>query len=319
MSSSDNNIENDNIENNNDFGATLAEARKSKSYSVEDVYEHLRIPKHVIIAIEANDIAALPPPTFTQGYIRAYAKFMEIAEDELLAMYNQAVPHEQVSILKPRSTLPDEANSQLPVVKAVTMLLIICSILAVVYGIFQYYQEKVDVIGTEHELKERSFTGNSLDDPGSKPLSMEQNASLTDDDMSVASSNSVDPVATQELGLQPEVTATEETIESIESVESVTAEDNQQITSEDVIEIHAEKGAWMEVIDATRARLLYTMVPSGESRVLQGKAPFQISMGNAKSTSVFINDIKVDMTAYIRSNNTASFTISNEEDIVIFH
>ncbi len=322
MSNSDDSTE---IENNNNFGLILAEARKSKNYSVEYIYEHLRIPKNVIIAIEANDIEALPAPTFTQGYIRAYAKFMEIAEERLLDMYNQAVPHDLVSTLKPRSSLPDEASSQLPVVKAVTILLIAASIATVLYGSFQYYQEKVDVMEDEFESKESSFTGNSLDSPGSKHLNVKQNATLTEnDELIVERSDSVEPVSEQETVLQAEApeAISSETIssEAVEkSINEVAVEEDQGGGQDDIIEIFAEKGSWMEVRDVTSARLLYSMIPSGESRVVQGKAPFRISMGNANSTRVFINDIKVDMTGYIRSNNTASFTISNEDDIIIFH
>ena len=103
------------------------------------------------------------------------------------------------------------------------------------------------------------------------------------------------------------------------TVIEVTAEEDQAVMQDDIIEIIAEKGSWVEVRDATRARLLYNMIPSGESKVLQGKAPFRISMGNAKSTRVVINDIDIDMSDYIRSNNTASFTVSNEGQNIIFH
>ena len=317
MSNSDGNTE---IENDNNFGLVLSEARKSKNYSVDDIYDHLRIPKHVVRAIEANDIEALPAPTFTQGYIRAYAKFMELAEERLLEMYNQAVPHDLASTLRPRSSLPDEANSQLPLVKAVTMLLIIASIAAVLYGSFQYYQKKVDVMENELESKEPGFTGNSLDSPDSKYLNIEQQAVITEDgEMIVEGVDSLDTLPEQEPELQAEAIQSEAIQSEAVEVTETTIAKAPVVAEEDVIEIFAEKGSWMEVKDVSGARLLYTMIPSGESRILQGKAPFKISMGNASSTRVYINNHEVNMTGRIRSNNTASFTVSNEEDIIIFH
>ena len=90
---------------NTDFGSVLEVARKSQNYSIDDVCRQLKIPVHTIIAIETNDISVLPPPTFTQGYIRTYAKFLEISEENVLAIYNQAVPHELAPKLKTRSNL----------------------------------------------------------------------------------------------------------------------------------------------------------------------------------------------------------------------
>jgi cytoskeleton protein RodZ len=309
MSKSDSNSH---TEKNNDFGFILTEARKSKNYSVDDICEHLKIPKNVISAIEANNIEALPAPTFTQGYIRAYAKFLEIAEDNLLAMYNEAVPHELASALKPRSSLPGEASSQSPLVKMVTMLLIAGGVAAVLYGSIQYYQEKADVMEGQLESKERSFTGNSLDSPGSNRLDIQQDMGITEEDEIALESS--DQLASQDSESQLESAQL-----TADSSEEVVSEQDQAIPQDDVINILAEQGAWMEVRDATRARLLYNMVPSGGSKLLQGKGPFRISMGNARSTRVFINDVEIDFTKYISSKNTASFTVSIEGESIIFH
>ena len=309
MSKSDSNSH---TEKNNDFGFILTEARKSKNYSVDNICEHLKIPKNVISAIEASNIEALPAPTYTQGYIRAYAKFLEIAEDDLLVMYNEAVPHEMASALKPRSSLPGEASSQSPLVKMVTMLLIAGGVATVLYGSIQYYQEKADVMENQLESKERSFTGNSLDSPGSNRQDILQDKGITEDDETAMESSDL------LLSQDPE-SQLESAQMTADSSEEVVSEKDELIPQDDVINILAEQGAWMEVRDATRARLLYNMVPSGGSKVLQGKGPFRISMGNARSTRVLINDIEIDFTRYISSKNTASFTVSIEGENIIFH
>jgi len=88
---------------------------------------------------------------------------------------------------------------------------------------------------------------------------------------------------------------------------------------QDSIEFFAENGSWMEVRDANDRRLFYNMVPEGGSKIIHGQAPFRVSLGNAKTTRVVINDLEVDMSDYIRSNNTAKFKVSSEEKNVIFH
>mgnify|MGYP000282824655 CR=1 FL=1 len=75
----------------------------------------------------------------------------------------------------------------------------------------------------------------------------------------------------------------------------------------------------MQVRDANKKRLLYIMIPNGGSKVLQGQAPFRISLGNARTTKVVINDLVIDMSEYILENNTGSFTVSTKKQRVIFH
>ena len=71
--------------------------------------------------------------------------------------------------------------------------------------------------------------------------------------------------------------------------------------------------------DATNKRLFNNMVPVGATQKLEGEAPFRISLGNARSTSVFINDLEVDMTELITRKNIATFTVSAKEETVFFH
>jgi len=322
--SKDDNLDKDQEEKNTDFGCLLAEVRKTRNYTVEEVSGYLKIPVHMIKALEASDKEALPASTFTQGYIRAYAKFLEMPEDEVLAVYSHAVPHHDGRDLKPRSNLPGEASSQSPLIKSITWLLMLAVLAAIVVGGFQYYQKKADVLESELDTKQESFTGNSLNSPGSYPLSIKQNARLVDGELVVANAEPVaEPVAekttvaeaaggnvknTETVSISEEKTAAA----SVETVADAADRD-------DSIEIIAENGSWVEVRDANKSRLLYNMLPAGASRVLTGRAPFSVTMGNAKTTRVVVNDIEIDVSDYINSNNIASFKVSTQDQDIIFH
>ena len=332
-SSSDSNSNDDSIDKDIDFGSLLAEARKARNYTIDEISEYLKIPARTITALETNDKEALPAPTFAQGYIRTYAKFLEISEEKVLDIYNRAVPHDDVSDLKPRSNLPGEASSQSPLIKSITISLIIAGIAAVGFGSYQYYQEKAGVLESELDEKKQSFTGNSLDSPGAGRLNIKQDARLTDDDELIVGKS--DPVEY----MSEEVGAEETRVEDIRNAEADNPDTSQlAITAEvtekdpeaaggdadggnnsDILEIFAENGSWMDVRDANNSRLLYNTLPVGSSKVLVGRAPFSISMGNARTTRVVVNDLEIDVTDYIRSNNTASFKVSTQGQDIIFH
>lgn len=330
MSNSDSDIKATNY----DFGSVLSESRKSQNYTVDDISRQLKIPEPVIIAIEACDITALPPPTFTKGYIRAYAKFLEISEEKVLDLYNHAVPHSHVTKLKSRSKLPNEKNSQSPLIKAVTVLLVVSGIAAVIFGGFEYYQEKASVLESEIEAKEDHFSGNSLDSPTIEPIEIEQNARLTEDDELVLQPSAVNEAVVEEYRemtdsavsgaagpstVEPEPAGVSDQAVSQQTVPQPGTSTGGTDVNQDTIEIFAENGSWMEVRDANDNRLFYNLLPEGGTRKFRGTAPFYVSMGNARTTRVVINGLEVDASAYIRSNNTARFTVSSDQQHVIFH
>ena len=278
----------------------------------------------------------MPAPTFAQGYIRAYAKFLEISEDEVLDLYNRAVPHDDVSDLKPRSNLPGEASSQSPLIKTITALLVVAGIAAIGFGSFQYYQKKAGVMESAMDAKEQIFTGNSVDSIGETQIAINQNARMSEDGELIvneldqqqqAEEAAVEEIAAEETGettaRDPGINEVAEIVEPVGTAVANAADADIEATDgeavSDTIEIIAEHGSWVQVRDANNSRLLYNMLPVGSSKVLVGRAPFRISMGNAKTTRVLINGLEVDATDFIRANNTASFIVSAQGQDVIFH
>ena len=325
------------------FGDILAEARKSRNYTLSDVRENIKVAEDVLSAIEANDIDSLPDQTYIRGYIKAYAKFLEIPEQDVLDKFNRLIPKGNPSELKPRSELSKRGvNSQSPVIKMVTTLLVAIGLITVIYAGIKYYQEKADVIEHDIESQEPAFTGNSLDSPGNQTtgsaqpdIGVKQVARMTDDgqllvdeeanvDLLAEESESYKSIAEtviQEESEDVNHALSTETRESSVIEDEVFPEDKPVSAEgdEDSLEIHAVKGSWLQVHDANDVRLFYNMLPEGSRRTLRGKAPFSVFMGNAGTTDIEINGLRVDLSAYIRPNNTARFKVSSDEKKVIFH
>jgi len=318
MDNSASQTENEATEHSIDFGSILSGARRAKNNSIEEISEFLKIPAHTIAALEGNNIEQLPAPTFTQGYIRAYAKFLEISEDSVLERYSRAVPHEQVSDLKPRSTLPDETNSQSPLIKLITLLLVFAGIAALIFGSIQYYQEKADDIESSLENKPQSFTGNSLDSPGEQALVIKQNARLDEDNDQLVLDKAESDLSPAYVSGQGGETDGYVVVDGEVKYNDAT-EASDENSKSDNLEFFAGKDSWIEVRDASNTRLFYNVLKAGKSTALQGDAPFRITMGNATSTRVVINGFEADVTDYIRPNSTAVFSVSTEDDNIIFH
>ncbi len=70
-------------------GAVLGAERESRGWSIEYICDQINLNKKVVIAMEEDDYASLPPPAFVRGYIRAYAKVLEIESDSLVVKYEE--------------------------------------------------------------------------------------------------------------------------------------------------------------------------------------------------------------------------------------
>ena len=65
-------------------GEQLRKARVGYSWSLHDVAANLNLDIDVVRALESGDYAGLPEPAFIRGYLRAYARLMELDDVQLL-------------------------------------------------------------------------------------------------------------------------------------------------------------------------------------------------------------------------------------------
>lgn len=70
-------------------GAQLASVRMSKGYSLEYVAGKLHLRVRVIELLEADDYLNMPEPVFIKGYLRAYAKLLDVSPQPLLDLFNR--------------------------------------------------------------------------------------------------------------------------------------------------------------------------------------------------------------------------------------
>lgn len=70
-------------------GQILKETREAKLYTLEHVEKATKIRKELLEALENDDYEKLPPSTFVQGFIKNYARFLNIDSNKLLAIFRR--------------------------------------------------------------------------------------------------------------------------------------------------------------------------------------------------------------------------------------
>jgi cytoskeleton protein RodZ len=72
-------------------GAALKAARVSLDISAREVAEALNLPLRVVEAMEDNDYSQLPKPVFTRGYLRSYARLIDLDPEAIVSRHPETV------------------------------------------------------------------------------------------------------------------------------------------------------------------------------------------------------------------------------------
>jgi len=87
MDESENNNVEEQVEPLPGSGSLLATARKSQNRTVEEIADELNLSVTQIKTIELDQSEGLPEPTYVRGYIRSYAKLLNLDPETVLENY----------------------------------------------------------------------------------------------------------------------------------------------------------------------------------------------------------------------------------------
>ncbi len=121
------------------LGEKLRQAREARGVSVSEVAEQTRISRLYLECIENDDYRTLPGGIFNKGFVKSFAKFVGIDENEALQDYASLISNQGTPVVEEAKTyrpevLTDESNaaSSLPtiIIAAVILGLMTVGILA---------------------------------------------------------------------------------------------------------------------------------------------------------------------------------------------
>ncbi len=99
-------------------GPVLAAKREELRWSLEEAAERLKLTPRQVVALEANDFAALPGMSSVRGFVRSYAKLMGLNPEPLLEMMtNEPNPAQGHMLLRrplPMNGFPGRRASSSP-------------------------------------------------------------------------------------------------------------------------------------------------------------------------------------------------------------
>ncbi|MDZ7663392.1 helix-turn-helix domain-containing protein [Thiohalophilus sp.] len=118
-------------------GKRLREAREARNLSREQVAHQLHQEVSTIVALEEDDYARLPGKTYVLGYLRSYARLLQLPESEIIAAVQ--IDHVETSDLLPEHIDYDKPvrltpRSARPLLYIVLILLIVAGLVGLFFG-----------------------------------------------------------------------------------------------------------------------------------------------------------------------------------------
>jgi len=291
-------------------GTLLKNKRESLGLTQKQISDRLKLRVTLIQQIEENQFESDQVATFMRGYIRSYAKYVNLDEKVVLnALHHSgdAQHQEQEMLSFSRKTKTEKHNSRI--------MLLTWSIFAVIVGIsslWWWQNQQQDTLSqslANTESSEELVVEESLD-PEVTSLEVIEAEQNTETSPVTENSDELTEVSSAEdsVTLDP-VEVIEEAPEAAD-VASVTAEPEtvapEAVVNELVMQFSAD--CWIQVKDASGKTLSTGIKKAGQTLNLSGTAPYKVILGAPEGVSMTFASEPVDLSGYT-SGKVARITL----------
>jgi len=119
-------------------GQKLREQRVTKGLTVEEVSKATKIRVSYLLAIEKGEYQKLPASTYIQGFVRNYAKYLNLKEEEVLAIFRREFDEEKTFKILPEGLVKEDFPIKRIRLADTAKIIILLAIILLGYILFQY-------------------------------------------------------------------------------------------------------------------------------------------------------------------------------------
>lgn len=284
-------------------GAQLRLARETAGLSLEQVAQQLKLAPRQVKALEEEDFTRLPGRTFARGFVRNYARLLNLDANELIALLPdvaQLPAMEAPALQSTGSTiaeLPGTAPARLNFARwLIPLALVGCIVAAAAYewyrGGLPNLNEPQHASDSGAEIVAQAPASASTTLPN--PLATDANSAANAPAASIANAN---PSSISDAPVPAVPAAAPATSAATSAVKS------DAIATGDAPLLLSFRGpSWAEVRDRSGQTLIMRLVAAGSVEPIRGSAPFDIVLGNAPMVTLAYRGKTIDLAPYTRQN-----------------
>jgi len=284
-------------------GAELAREREAQGLALADVAQRLKFAQRQLEALEQDRFERLPGSTFVRGMVRNYARLLKLDAEPLLGRIGGRLDAPDPGRIAARYSQPvpfsDNARRS-TTVYLVASLAVLGLVGALAY---EWYQERhAPRVEVAKAAKKRVAP-----EPAAPKETVEAHVEKQAPKQAAVVPVAEAPKAKAEEKKTVPVAAPAEKTAAAEKAAAPVATPAEKAAREKAIVaaplvpgvhrivFHCEAEAWLEVQDANGRQLLSSLNPAGCERVVQGRGPFTLVIGNASHVQVLHNNKPIDL------------------------
>lgn len=292
-------------------GKAFTEARQQLGLSEDQVARQLHLPDQVVESIERSDLDRLKNPVFSRGYIRAYARFLKLDADAMVAAYNQQTGNlsttGRVKAIGTVSTVPGRRQGH-PVLKVGSWLFI----LALVAASAWWWQAQFGFDeGERSALNDLPVSVETTDGTTLVLPQLHDEEPEPVNETDVLDMRQADPegagLVSEPSGDEGELPGTDPVADAGQVLDEATTEEAAGVAEAEPpfsgLALSFSADCWLSVKDA-RGRMLYSGVAKGGSSLeLEGDEPLAVVIGRVSAVgSIRYADKPIDLASFSADN-----------------
>ncbi len=272
-------------------GEILSKERIKQNISVSTVAEALRIGEDFVAALEQNDFNHLPEAAFIRGYLRNYAKYLQLQPEALVTCYDRYTGQTgaEAIMLKAGSDRPLKIRSRISPVGFGLTLFAVALVGGLTYFSWDAYHSNTETMVGEPLAKSPTNA------PEANVMLQTQTIPevLSQDFVPAAELEDAEDLSDAEALFEQETVPTEAPVSGIvqknvpQAVQKTADADTQAASPNEsvLLMVRFAEDCWIEVRDPTDSILLSEVKKAGTVLNLRVQAPVDVHLGNAPGVS----------------------------------
>lgn len=289
-------------------GQMLSEARENLSLTTEDVAKKLNFKTRLVENIEQDLFDQKLPATYNRGYLRSYAKLVNVDVIDVLSAYDMlGVAEVQRSEMQSFSNLTEKQAEHS------RLMWFSYFIVAILCGLMILWWQQEPKLSVDEKISaelQASSTPAAVLRTETEALVQSNNTQSTQ-----TVDDEVDPVEliidsedNNQENLSSTANEAQEDLTEEESIKTISKDDKQPDVAISTAVFTFSGDCWVNIFDATGERIAWGVKKSGYVMTVNGKAPLKVTLGRPELATIMFDEQPIDMSTFSKGN-IAKFTL----------
>ncbi len=320
------------------LGERLRSARMACNLDMAKLAARIHLTSDMVDALERDDYSEMPARVFVRGYVRNYARAVNLPAESVLAQFDRQWPEEDYQVRldeSPRLAADPHPHRRWPGLVTWLVVIVVVGLTLVWWqGYLDRYlaQWQEGTATTQTTALSEQPAGTIVGDQTESAVSLTSNgAPASDDTRSLAlplppvkasvTEPASPPAPTGETAGESEGETSVQQAASTPATETITTESPAFAATPVATEAAPEPtgappqvvvrfldDSWVDIRDSSRKYKLVGIMKRGTERHLGGTPPYTVVLGNASAVELQVNGEPYDLARHTR-RNVARFTL----------